>query len=75
MVGSPHGARAEWPLVGGYLHLYWTISEHVFDANEGALARKMWEVIKDKGPPASPEVEFAKARLDPTKTEFEKLWN
>lgn len=68
-------ARADWPLVGGYLHLYWTISEHVFDSGELPSARKMWEVIRDKGPPASPEVEFAKARLDPTKTEFEKLWN
>ncbi len=67
--------RGEWPLVGGYLHLYWTISEHVLDAGEAASARKMWKVIRDKGPPASPEVEFAKARLDPSKTEFEKLWN
>ncbi len=68
-------ARGEWPLVGGYLHLFWTISEHVYDAGEVPLARRMWEVIKEKGPAASPEVEFAKARLDPTKTEFEKLWN
>lgn len=67
--------RQEWPLVGGFLHLYWTIAEHVYDAGDRSGARAMWEVLRDKGAPGSPEVGFAKARLDPSKTELEKLWN
>lgn len=67
--------RTQWPLVGGYLHTYWTISERVFDEGDKASAQKMWEVIRDKGPTGTPEVQFAKARLDPTKTELEKLWD
>jgi hypothetical protein len=67
--------RKDWPLVAGFLHLYWTIAEHVLDAGGKAGARQLWEVIRAKGPPDSPEVEFAKARLDPSRTEFEKLWD
>ncbi len=67
--------RGDWPLVGGFLHTFWTVSEHVYDDGDKASARKMWEVIRDKGPAGAPEVQFAKARLDPTKTELEKLWD
>ncbi len=67
--------RAGWPLVGGFLHTFWTVSEHLHDDGDKASAKKMWNVIKDKGPPESPEVQFAKARLDPEKTEFERLWD
>lgn len=68
-------ARKDWPLVGGYLHLYWTISEHIYDDGDTAGAKAMWEVLRESGTPGSPEVGFAKVRLDPTKTELEKLWN
>jgi hypothetical protein len=74
-LGDQYLKRQDWPLVSGFLHLYWTMSEHVYDGGERGRARKMWEVIRDKGTPGSPEVEFAKARLDPTRTEFEKLWD
>lgn len=67
--------RADWPLVGGFLHTYWVISEHIYDGGDKASATKMWQVIRDKGPPESPEVQFAKARLDPKKTELEKMWD
>jgi len=67
--------RSDWPLVGGYLHLFWTMAEHIYDDGDKTSATRMWTVIRDKGPPGSPEVQFAKARLDPTRTEFEKLWD
>ena len=67
--------RQSWPLVGGFLHTFWTVSEHLNDDGDAQSARKMWQVLKDKGPAGTPEVQFAKARLDPAKTEFEKLWN
>jgi len=75
VIADRYLARADWPLVGGYLHLYWVMAEHIYDAGQKLEARKMWQVIKDKGPESAPEVEFAKARLDPTRTELEKLWN
>ena len=68
-------ARQNWPLVGGFLHLYWTMAEHVYDGGDPKGAREMWKVLRDKGTPGSPEVGFAKVRLDPTQTELEKLWN
>jgi hypothetical protein len=67
-------ARSDWPLNGAFLHMYWTIAEQVNDVGVSA-AREMWGVIRDKGAPNSPEVQFSKARLDPTRTEFEKLWD
>lgn len=67
--------RAEWPLVAGFLHQYWMISEHINAAGDRQNARRLWQIIRDKGTPDAPEVEFAKARLEPVKTEFEKLWD
>jgi hypothetical protein len=67
-------ARRDWPLTGAFLHLYWTIAEQVHDTGTRADAEALWTVLKDKGPAGSPEVQFAKARLDPTKTEFERMW-
>ena len=62
-------------LVGEYLHLYWMVSEHVLADGDERSAKKMWELIREKGPPDAPETLFAKARLDPTRTEVEKLWD
>jgi tetratricopeptide (TPR) repeat protein len=67
-------ARQSWPLTGAYLHLYWTMAEHVYDRGAAAEARKLWGVLQERGPAGSPEVQFANARLDPTKTELEKMW-
>lgn len=68
-------ARQTWPLTGGFLHLYWIVAEHLHDSGEDASARKLWKVIADKGPAKAPETGFSKARLDPTRTELEKLWD
>jgi len=74
-VAATYLSRRDWPLVSGFLHAYWTISEYVYAAGETAPARRLWEVIAGKGPADAPEVQFAKARLDPTRTELEKLWD
>lgn len=68
-------ARQTWPLTGGFLHLYWMVAEHLHDSGQDALARRLWKVIAEKGPPKAPETGFSKARLDPTRTELEKLWD
>ena len=47
--------RKDWPLIGGFLHLYWMISERLYDAGEKASARQLWEVIRDKGQAGSPK--------------------
>ncbi len=67
--------RESWPLVGGYLHLYWIIAEQVNERGNNLKARMMWDMIKAKAPEGTSEREFATARLDATKTENEKLWN
>jgi tetratricopeptide (TPR) repeat protein len=67
--------RKTWPLLGAFLKSYWTVSEKLKQLGHRKLARKLWETIKTKGPKGSPEVGFAIARLDPRKTEFEKLWD
>ncbi|MEN9834416.1 MAG: hypothetical protein RL011_609 [Pseudomonadota bacterium] len=75
VMASRYMQRQDWPLIGGYLHYYWTVSEYLHDVGDSEDARKLWQVIVDKGSPGSPEVGFAKARLDPTRTELENLWN
>ena len=67
--------RQGWPLEGEFLHQYWTISEYLNDNDAKNEAKQLWQVIQDKGAANTPEVKFAKARLDPTRTEFEKLWD
>ena len=75
VVASTYLSRRDWPLVAGFLHVYWTMSEYVHAEGDTAAARRLWEVIATNGPPTAPEVSFAKARLDPTRTEMEKLWD
>ncbi len=67
--------RKDWPLIGGFLHLYWMVAEHLNEAGDKDSATKLLKVIAEKGPTGAPETGFAKARLDPTKTEVEKLWD
>ena len=67
--------RQTWPLVAGFLRQYWLVSEHLNELGEKPRARSLWEAIAERGTPGAPEVLFAKARLDPTRTEFEKLWD
>ena len=67
--------RQNWPMVGDFLHMFWTISEHTFDDGDKPSAEILWKVLRDKAPAGSPESQFAKARLDPVRTETERMWN
>jgi hypothetical protein len=55
--------------------MFWTIAEHLNDDGDPRSAKLMWQVLRDKGPIGAPETQFAKARLDPTRTELEKMWD
>lgn len=68
-------ARQDWPLISDFLHMYWTVSEHIHSDGDLRSAKLLWQVLRDKGPPDAMETQFAKARLDPTRTETEKLWD
>lgn len=67
--------RSNWALVGDYLHLFWTVAEHIHEDGDSVSATRMWEMIRDKADAQAPEAHFARARLDPTVTELEQLWN
>ena len=73
-LASIYQSRGEWPMQGAYLKNYWTLSEKLAAKGEKELSRTLWKEITEKGPAGAPEVDFAKARLDPRKTEVEKLW-
>jgi len=74
-IANKYLARKDWPLIGGFLHLYWMVAEHLIEAGDKESADKLLKVIAEKGPVNAPETGFAKARLDPTRTEVEKLWD
>lgn len=76
-------ARKDWKMTPEIIAHAWTISESVVAkaTSQGNIAtmapenaRKLWELIVEKGDPDSNEVTFAKARLDPNATEFERIW-
>jgi len=73
--------RKDWKFSPETLTHVWAVSENLVQKKTqplpGAakdLAKNLWALIVSKGSPGSPEVSFAKARLDPNTTEFEKLW-
>lgn len=68
-------ARQDWPLIGDFLHMYWTVAEHIHDDGDVQSAKLLWQVLRDKGPADAMESRFARARLDPTRTETERLWD
>lgn len=69
-----YAARTSWPVDESIIHYFWTAAESAKAAGNGKAAADLWTFISTKGPASAPEVAFAKARLDPAKTEFEKIW-
>jgi tetratricopeptide (TPR) repeat protein len=67
-------ARADWPLTGVLPGLTWAVSEHARRKGMKTDALALWKRLADKAPDDAPEKRFAKSRIDPTKTEFENLW-
>mgnify|MGYP006274804073 CR=1 FL=1 len=69
--------RNDWKFSPETLTHVWAVSESLVQNKPQPLpkaAKDLWTLIINKGAPGSPEVSFAKARLDPNATEFEKLW-
>lgn len=74
-LAARYAARQTWPMTGDFLHMFWTISEHTFNDGDKSSAEILWKILRDRAPEGSPESQFAKARLDPVRTETEKMWN
>lgn len=69
--------RKDWKATPETVSHAWSVSESLVQKKPTpvpAAAKELWEMIVSKGIPGSPEVGFAKARLDPNATEFEKIW-
>ncbi len=73
-LGKRYLSRTTWPLSEAYRHMFWALSEQVYQEGNIDLAKKMWAYLAEKAPEKSEESRFSKARLDPTTTEFERLW-
>ena len=54
--------------------LFYTVAERAWSAGLRDDAREIWQLIVKKGDPNLAEVRFARSRLDPRRTELEKLW-
>ncbi len=70
-------SRKDWNTSPETMTHVWSVSESLVQKKSSptpAAAKKLWQLIVSKGDPRSPEFMFAKARLDPNATEFEKIW-
>jgi tetratricopeptide (TPR) repeat protein len=68
-------ARNDWNFTPETLTHMWAVSESLVQKKPlPKAAQELWTLIVKKGAPGSPEVGFARARLDPSATEFEKIW-
>ncbi len=68
-------ARLQWPMTQPVLAQIWSVAEALGQAGDRKGAEEFWKVLSEKAPKGSVESGLAKARLDPTRTEFESLWN
>lgn len=69
--------RKDWKSTPENITHAWSVSEslsHKKSTNVPPSAKELWKLIMTKGDARSPEVTFARARLDPNATEFEKIW-
>ncbi len=63
------------PLNATTTPIFWSLAEGALKEGDREAARKVWSLLAEKGDPALPEVRYAKARLDPRKTQLEGLWS
>jgi hypothetical protein len=66
--------RAAWLKYDGVASLTWAIAEAHDKNGQKPVAKRLWQMLKDSAPKDAPETRFAAARLDPSRTEFEGLW-
>lgn len=74
-LGSRYIARSTWPLTEDLTGMFWGVAEMCHTAGNEVCAKTLWEHVRDKAPAGSPEVKLSRARLDPTRTELEGLWD
>ena len=67
--------RRSWTLTTPVLTNIWSLSETLYDRGDKKSAEDLWRHVRDNGPAGAVETGLAKARLDPSRTEFENLWN
>ncbi|MFK7823885.1 MAG: tetratricopeptide repeat protein [Oligoflexales bacterium] len=67
--------RFDWPQKSITVPLIWQASEAVRRiAPESDVSQKLWSYLAELDPSQFPEVKYAKARLDKSKTQTEQLW-
>ena len=74
-IGRLYSGRMDWPLRGGLSAPFWSASEFLYSQGRVEAAKKFWRHLSENAPVDSPYRQFARARLDPTKTELEDLWD
>lgn len=73
-LGRRYLGRGDWRITKALATLFWEVAEQNSVNGQPTIAREIWSLIRDKAPSDAPEVAFAKVRLDPSQTEFEKIW-
>jgi hypothetical protein len=68
-------ARQSWPIAENLVNLVWVLAEDVQAVGDHSLARKLYQLVRQKAPPGSLTARLATERLDRTRTEFDKLWH
>ena len=66
--------RSNWEFNPEVLQLVWSAAEQANNEGSTDQAKKLWQLIIDQGAKAPTLQQFARARLDPTRTETEQLW-
>jgi len=66
--------RASWMTSSMVVSQAYVLAETQFERGQQQLAEALWKMVVQSGNKFSPEVTFAKARLDPKKTELEEIW-
>jgi hypothetical protein len=68
-------ARLSWPIAENLVNLIWVLAEDIQTAGDVTLARKLYQLVRQKAAPGSLNARLAAERLDKTRTEFDKLWH
>ncbi len=67
--------RKDWKLTTRIAEYFWQVSEVLDSSGMRKEAATIWQYLADKADPGSPVKQFAKVRLDGTRTESDKFWH
>ena len=74
-IGVRYLSRLNWKLDGDLVGLFWGAAEQCHTAGNKACAITLWQHVRDKSPPNAPEGRLSQARLDPSRTQLDGLWD